>query len=606
MDAVVNKGVINLNHAFGEMDANGLINLGRISISNAEVIDNIVQNAGTIVVGNDAVIDGQAAIGGSILNFLNSGTITSSQSGALLTFAGGLDNTGTIAVSNGTLALQAQSFANTGNISVTNGLLQAKNITATQLDGIVLSKSQVDVTGSLQIDTAAPLRVGAGTSLGTVNLSGGLDGGTIVDSGNGLVLYGNTSFDNVTYQGTVNVTRPLTNLTIRDAFAATAMNGKGAGRINLTGGGTVLDWQGSQALDNATLAIGNAALTYAGHAIGAPTFLADSLNGPTMFGADLTVQHAGTFAIIGGAGGGGYSAGGGTINSAATIRANLAHGQLSLEGASFTTTGLIAVSNADTVTEGATAFTNAGAITIGAASTFAIDTYNYFASATFAATPFINAGSIALSGGTLTELTGGGSFPAVPILNTGTIRGGGLLDTQVDNVGAIIATGGTLTVDQAVSGTGSLVVGTGATLDLTGAVGLGQRVTFGGASGVLGLAPAMFHARLVHFAAGDAIDLANTAATAAAFSGNSIRVTLSGGGTISLGTTSALSGSLATMSDGQGGTLVEFAGSPVALAPVQGPVFAARAAGPAWAHVHMPDGVQPAWSNSGHVHVQVA
>ena len=191
---------------------------------------------------------------------------------------------------------------------------------------------------------------------------------------------------------------------------------------------------------------------------------------------------------------GGYvDSGAGTFSSAATIIAAVAGGTLTLDGAAFTSSGTIAISNADTVTIGAAMFTNAGLISLGAGSTLNLNLHNYFASESFAAESFANTGSIALSGGSIVELTDGGTFPSVPLLNASgaALSGFGTLQSAIDNDGTITASGGALSIGQAVSGTGGLVVTAGATLSLS-AIGTGQIASFSGVGGKLGLAPASF------------------------------------------------------------------------------------------------------------------
>ena len=135
----------------------------------------------------------------------------------------------------------------------------------------------------------------------------------------------------------------------------------------------------------------------------------------------------------------------------------------------------------------------------------------------------------------------------------------------VDN-GTISAQGGTLLVG-AVSGSGTLQIGTGATLALNAACGAGQAVSFAGSGATLTLqaeydAPA---GTLTGFAAGDAIDVAGSQISAASY-----QQTGANGGVLSLlyGTQTALTLHLAgnyagcvflTTGDGDGGTLVTVA-----------------------------------------------
>ncbi len=155
-----------------------------------------------------------------------------------------------------------------------------------------------------------------------------------------------------------------------------------------------------------------------------------------------------------------------------------------------------------------------------------------------------------------------------------TVDSGGLLSGQGDanafgavaNNGTISAQGGTLAVGT-LSGSGSLVIGTGATLALDGACGAGQSVSFAGANATLAL-QAEFDAPagvLSGFAAGDALDVQDSL-----ISGSSFQAAGAQGGTLTLfyGTqvaaTLLLSGNYAndvflTAGDGAGGTLITVA-----------------------------------------------
>jgi hypothetical protein len=155
-----------------------------------------------------------------------------------------------------------------------------------------------------------------------------------------------------------------------------------------------------------------------------------------------------------------------------------------------------------------------------------------------------------------------------------------MIISEVANDGMISAANGALTLTEAVSGEGTLQISGDATLSLLSSVAAREVAQFGGADGVLGLAPAHFLGEIGGFAAGDTIDLLKTAATAASFSGSSIEVTLTTGSTISLHTTSALSGALTVTSDGNGGSLIGFADTMH---------FAADVSEQAWAYAESPE-----------------
>ncbi len=524
----------------------------------------------TLTLGSQVAIQQTGAgadIGSAAGALINQGHIVAAQSSGTLTLAGTFDNTGTIAVSNGeTLMLDANTLTNTGQISVTNGVVDVGSLNATELATLHLTNSPVAVTGTL-VASGSTLSVGAGGAYSQVKIVGTVQGGTLHDGGGGVQFQGNAVLDGITYQGALAVTRPFTKLTVRDGLTLTNVAGTGPGSLALTGAGTTLDWDSTQALDRALLTIGSNGTSYAGHVIGAPTIV--SSGGTILLGAHLRVQQAGTYADIGA---NDTIYGNQFVSSAATITANVSHGQLSLAGDGFSNTGTIGISNTETVTSGAVGFTNAGLMVVGVGSALDLDLYNYFASGTLADQSFTNTGTVTLAGGMVAELTDSGAFPNVPLLNAaaGHIVGAGVVESQIDNYGVVEAHGGTLNLVQTVSGIGALRVDGGAMLVL-GGVGHGQTVSFSGTGGVLGLQPAAFLGTIGGFASGDTIDLFNTSAHSAAFSGNALVVTLSSGATLSLTTTSALTGSLSVTAGTHGDSLIRFASAGSAVAAPAAP-----------------------------------
>ena len=72
-----------------------------------------------------------------------------------------------------------------------------------------------------------------------------------------------------------------------------------------------------------------------------------------------------------------------------------------------------------------------------------------------------------MDGGAYTLVRGLG-VGTVAVDATASLAGPGTIDGALVNLGSVSTSGGTLTVDGAVSGTGSFIVGSGATLDLAG------------------------------------------------------------------------------------------------------------------------------------------
>jgi len=106
------------------------------------------------------------------------------------------------------------------------------------------------------------------------------------------------------------------------------------------------------------------------------------------------------------------------------------------------------------------------------------------------------------------------------------IGAGTLTATTIGNAGAINASGGTLVINGAISGTGTEAMFAHATLELDGPVVSTQTIAFNGANTVLKLdKPASFKGRITKFAAGDEIDLTSVAfktGATATFSGNKL------------------------------------------------------------------------------------
>jgi hypothetical protein len=487
-------------------------------------------------------------------------TITAAVAGGTFTLTGTIANTGTIAISNGeTLALADNGLTNSGLISLTNGVLLVAEATLSDLQTVTISNSVADVTGSLDLqggtlnlshDGLSLFRVGDAVQTYNYDSYGALiQGGTIIDPTGLLQLAGYTEFEGVTYEGTLSLTRPLTTLDLIDGSSVTDATGKLPGTITLTGAGTTLN---TDTLDNATIDIGSAGLTYDGNTLSPATLEAGTL------GAHISIVQTGAYAGI-------FEKSDDTsvLTSAASIQAGLAGGVLGIWGGSVVSSGSIAVSNAETVTIGSAEFVNRGLVSVaGAGSAVMLDTYAYYEAHPFAPSSFANAGTLLLSGGSVSQITGGGTFPELPIANAAgaDIKGFGSIGAAIANAGLVEASGGTLTLSQAVTGAGTLQVDAGATLQLAG-VGAGSIADFSGTGGVLGLAPMAFLGTIAGFASGDTLDLAGTAASAASFAHDSIVVTLTAGGTMTLATSTTLTGSLTVTAGGHGDTLISYAGS---------------------------------------------
>jgi len=115
-----------------------------------------------------------------------------------------------------------------------------------------------------------------------------------------------------------------------------------------------------------------------------------------------------------------------------------------------------------------------------------------------------------------------GSMSATTFTNFATLEvGTGAAFTITDGAAieagqSLVAAGGVLAFAEAISGAGTLVAGSGGTLDVEAAAASTVAMDFAGHGATLALAsPASFAATIDGFAAGDAIDLTNIAATSA-------------------------------------------------------------------------------------------
>ncbi len=152
---------------------------------------------------------------------------------------------------------------------------------------------------------------------------------------------------------------------------------------------------------------------------------------------------------------------------------------------------------------------------------------------------------------------------------------GTITATTIGNAGLIFASLGTLVVSGSVTGTGSMAISSGATLQLDNAVVSTQSITFGNNSNGLVLEnPSTMTGHILDFATGDTIDLLSKAATKLAYASNVL--TISNGTTLVgklniIGKYTTANFKLAT--DGHGGSLISHVASGSAEPrPIDGPI----------------------------------
>jgi hypothetical protein len=301
-----------------------------------------------------ADLTGYSNRGGS--GIVNAGIINANFSGGTFNIGDvSFSNQGAITVSGGdALNIMSTAWSNTGSITLNGGTLGlGGNFTMAQLGTLNRSGGTVNVIGTLD-NTGVTLNVGTGTTLGTLTLASGgtIKNGTIIDAGSGLAFSRGT-LDRVTYQGTLDLSGSGAAAYVNDGITLTGTGGSGNGTINLTGAGSVIDAEGTETLDNATLNIGNNSTDY--------LYNYDA-NGPAVLtlGAHLTITQAGSYAYLTG-----YSnrSGSGIVN-AGTINANFSGGTFNIGDVSFSNQGAINVSNGDMLNISSTAWSNAGSITL--------------------------------------------------------------------------------------------------------------------------------------------------------------------------------------------------------------------------------------------------
>ena len=171
---------------------------------------------------------------------------------------------------------------------------------------------------------------------------------------------------------------------------------------------------------------------------------------------------------------------------------------------------------------------------------------------------------VTLNGGTI-KLTGGMLNASASLTaQSGTLTGAGTVTSpRVINNGLFDASGGTLHLTGAVTGTGVMRIYSAATLQLDSTVASSQTVVFESGANVLALNdPHGFAGRILDFAAGDSIDLLKTAASSVTFRADTLQV-YSGSTLVS---TLHVRGQYTTggfhlAADGHGGTAISYSSS---------------------------------------------
>ncbi len=513
------------------------------------VAGDAIVNQGTI---NASVLGGTLSLGGP--DFINQGRITIGPGETLAITAAGFTNTGSIVVSSGAVSLSgSMTLAGLGRISLGTGVLSEQ--------------------GTLNL-AGGTLSVGTGTALGRLSLTGTLVGGTIVDSGGGLVALGSATLDGVVYDGTLDLSRPFSQIAVADGLTVNNPAPGHPGTILLTGAEARLLATTPETFNNVAISLGSVSQYYLGQHIPPPE-LAQDPGVQISFGSGSTTTLYGLAGTLGDSAVGQWSD---SIVNAGQIAAS-ALGTLTLGGTFLTNSGTIAASGTGIVTIDNTYFANSGVLAIGAGSAIQIQLLNYYAAPNAGAQVFTNAGTIAITGGIFQELTANGLFPAVPVANLAgaDIAGYGLVFAQIANSGTIEARGGNLLLTQAVTGNGTMLIDPGATLELAVPTQPGQIVRFAGTGapstgGTLKLdTPSSFTGTLSNFIGGDAIDLPGQILTGVGINSGTL-VASTATTNYRFTSTTPLGGALSSGRDVHGGATIVFnpqaPGSGQALLPV--------------------------------------
>ena len=179
-------------------------------------------------------------------------------------------------------------------------------------------------------------------------------------------------------------------------------------------------------------------------------------------------------------------------------------------------------------------------------------------------------GALGLTDDGLLQLGGGSLAPAsLTVPSGGTVEGFGTIAAALTNNGLVEASGGTLTLSGALSGTGTIeIAANGSTAEIGGATPSTQTVLFGKPiHETLKLDdPSGFAGTISHWGLADTIDLAKTDAVSATITGDTLAIGLSGGGTLDYKLANPPTGMrIVLSSDNAGGTDLTLARQKAAL-----------------------------------------
>jgi hypothetical protein len=455
-------------------------------------------------------------------------------------------------------------------------------VSAEAVQSLVLN----DRGATVSLGNGADLTLGSNLTLkaGHFDFNAGatITGGTLRAKG-GKFIWNGVTLNGVTYDGPLNLSKRGSSLRIGPlGLVLAGSDGSGPGTANLSGDSQI-SFSGTQTVDNATINLNDSTIN--GGSVGDGAIIT--------LGPNLIINDAGRGADLFGS----------TVVNEGTINANSSIGLFGIFRVNFTNQGTMTVSNGDLLLMGPSSFTNlaSGALTGGVYEVDAGSTFEIAYKETYlpvvtddAVITLSGAGSVIESensafqevpidatlttigaAGTLnllagrswtstnavtnagTLILGGGTFAPSALTNSGVISGGGVVGVAIANSGIIEAATGTLDLAQAITGSGTLKIDAGATLEVDKTASSRQTVRFLEGAGTLALAaPSAFAATLHGFAPTDTIDLLNTLADAATLGAGDTLVITDNGATIA---TLQLGGTytgdtFAVASDGHSGT----------------------------------------------------
>lgn len=532
-------------------------------------------------------------------NFVNQGKmiVLASQALSIQNFTNSAG--GVLSVSAGSTVTFNGSFANSGTINVVRGgvvtFQQSTTISTAQLGKFRFNGGTVQIYGTLN-NAGSTLTIGPTAGVSTLAVINGIvNGGTIIDGGSGAQFQFAT-LNGVTYQGTIDMSSKAFQpyLNIAGGLAMTGAGGTGPGTIQLTGNASTLVFLNSQTFDNATINIGTYATT--------DSIIENDTTGAGQtltLGANLVIYQAGFNAQITTSG----SSSDLIVNNG-TIIAGSGLSKFTISAANFTNAGKIIVKSSDTLylqpgnltnlsggvltggyfeadfqstielAQNQTIVTDNASIVLSSA-TSTIRSYNtatmtevtidttltsigasgslaLLSGRNFTTGLFTVAGQLVLGGGTFTS-TG------LTIASGGSVKGWGAIAAPIINGGLIEASGGSLYVQQDVTGSGAFQVDAASALVLLGPSVVAETVRFNGSGATLRFeSPSAFAGAIAGFGAGDLIDLLKTTATGVALNAANQLVLTNNGSvvtTIQLGA-GAAGFNYYVSPDGHGGTYV--------------------------------------------------